>query len=110
MHVLYLCGFINLFTCVYLLLSGPELLQAGSVSLFMGPSDGLHSHSLLLDEERGCLLLGARDHIYLLDPDNLARAPRTVHYALKNTEECAHYTHSRRLGKDPTSDIKTRQN
>uniref|UniRef100_A0A8C2YYT1 Sema domain, immunoglobulin domain (Ig), short basic domain, secreted, (semaphorin) 3D n=1 Tax=Cyclopterus lumpus TaxID=8103 RepID=A0A8C2YYT1_CYCLU len=92
MHTLYLCGCVNLFVCIYLCLSvalsGPELLQAGSVSLFMGPSDGLHSHSLLLDEERGRLLLGARDHIYLLDPDNLARAPRTVHYALKNTEEC----------------------
>ncbi|XP_075945995.1 semaphorin-3D [Anarhichas minor] len=61
-------------------LSQRELLQAGSVSLFMGPSDGLHSHSLLLDEERGRLLLGARDHIYLLDPDNLARAPRKVHW------------------------------
>lgn len=56
-----------------------ELLQAGSVSLFLGPSDGLHSHSLLLDEERGHLLLGARDHIYLLDPDNLGRTPRKVH-------------------------------
>uniref|UniRef100_A0A8C2WP81 Sema domain, immunoglobulin domain (Ig), short basic domain, secreted, (semaphorin) 3D n=1 Tax=Cyclopterus lumpus TaxID=8103 RepID=A0A8C2WP81_CYCLU len=77
MHTLYLCGCVNLFVCIYLCLSvalsGPELLQAGSVSLFMGPSDGLHSHSLLLDEERGRLLLGARDHIYLLDPDNLAR-------------------------------------
>lgn len=58
--------------------SGLELLQAGSVSLFLGPSDGLHSHSLLLDEERGRLLLGTRDHIYLLDPDNLAKAPRKV--------------------------------
>lgn len=55
-----------------------DLLQAGSVSQFLGPSDGLHSHSLLLDEERGRLLLGARDHLYMLDPDNLARAPRKV--------------------------------
>lgn len=55
-----------------------ELLQAGSVSQFLGPSDGLHSYSLLLDEERGRLLLGARDHLYMLDPDNLARAPRKV--------------------------------
>lgn len=61
-------------------LSHRELLQAGSVSLFLGPSDGLHSHSLLLDEERGRLLLGARDHIYLLDPDNLAKAPRKIHW------------------------------
>lgn len=77
----------NLFVCLYICVtrSAPELLQAGSASLFLGPSDGLHSHSLLLDEERGRLLLGARDHIYLLDPDNLARAPRKVHYAAKGT-------------------------
>uniref|UniRef100_A0A3P8R2L7 Sema domain-containing protein n=1 Tax=Astatotilapia calliptera TaxID=8154 RepID=A0A3P8R2L7_ASTCA len=44
----------------------------------------LHSQSLLLDEERGRLLLGARDHIYLLDPDNLIHWP-----ALKeNVEMC----------------------
>lgn len=62
--------------------SGAELVQAGSISLFLGPSDGLHSHSLLLDEERGRLLLGTRDYIYLLDPDNLARAPRKVLYVI----------------------------
>ncbi|KAG7216112.1 hypothetical protein INR49_007864, partial [Caranx melampygus] len=61
-------------------LSHRELLQAGSVSLFLGPSEGLHSHSLLLDEERSRLLLGARDHIYLLDPDNLVRAPRKIYW------------------------------
>ncbi|GLD60341.1 semaphorin-3D-like protein, partial [Lates japonicus] len=63
-----------------LLCMSGKLLQAGSVSLFLGPSDGLHSHSLLLDEERGRLLLGARDHVYLLDPDNLARSPRKIHW------------------------------
>ncbi|XP_040927222.1 semaphorin-3D isoform X2 [Betta splendens] len=62
-------------------LSHRELLQAGSVSLFSGTSRGLHSHSLLLDEERGRLLLGARDHVYLLDPDDVARAPRKIHWA-----------------------------
>ncbi|KAM6937697.1 semaphorin-3D [Xenentodon cancila] len=61
-------------------LSHRELVQAGSVSLFLGPADGLHSHSLLLDEERGRLLLGAKDHIYLLDPDNLAKGPRKIHW------------------------------
>ncbi|CAG5958105.1 unnamed protein product, partial [Menidia menidia] len=61
-------------------LSHRELMQASSVSLFLGPVDGLHSHSLLLDEERGRLLLGARDHVYLLDPDNLAKAPRKIHW------------------------------
>uniref|UniRef100_A0AAQ4S7S3 Sema domain, immunoglobulin domain (Ig), short basic domain, secreted, (semaphorin) 3D n=1 Tax=Gasterosteus aculeatus aculeatus TaxID=481459 RepID=A0AAQ4S7S3_GASAC len=53
-----------------------KLLRAGSVSLLMEPSDGLHSHSLLLDEERGRLLLGAKDHIYLFDLDN----PAGIHW------------------------------
>ncbi|XP_063337219.1 semaphorin-3D [Pelmatolapia mariae] len=71
-------------------LSHRELLQVGSVSLFLSPSNGLHSQSLLLDEERGRLLLGARDHIYLLDPDNLAESPTKIHWpALKeNVEMC----------------------
>lgn len=64
------------FVCLYVCCA--ELVQAGSVSVFLGPSDGLHSHSLLLDEERGRLLLGAKDHIYLLDPDNQAKASRKV--------------------------------
>lgn len=54
----------------------------------MEPSDGLHSHSLLLDEEKGRLLLGAKDHIYLFDLDNPAGAPREVDYAVKGTEKC----------------------
>ncbi|MEQ2283284.1 Semaphorin-3D, partial [Ameca splendens] len=59
-------------------LSYRELLQAGSIYLFSGPADSLHSHSLLLDEEKGRLLLGARDHIYLLDPNNLGKDPRKI--------------------------------
>ncbi|KAG7263663.1 hypothetical protein CRUP_012317 [Coryphaenoides rupestris] len=55
-----------------------ELVQGGSVSVFLGASGGLHSHTLLLDEEKGRLLLGARDHIYLLDPDNLSESPRKI--------------------------------
>ncbi|KAM8862029.1 semaphorin-3D isoform 1-T2 [Synchiropus picturatus] len=84
-------------------LSHRELLQTGGVSLFLGSSDGLHSHSLLLDEERGRLLLGARDHVYLFDLDNLAKGPRKIHWpasrdrvnmcklAGKNANECANF-------------------
>ncbi|KAM9377037.1 semaphorin-3D isoform 1-T2 [Pholidichthys leucotaenia] len=69
-------------------LSHRELLQAGSLPLFLGPSEGLYSHSLLLDEERGRLLLGARDHIYLLDPNNLAKPFRKIFWpALKERVE-----------------------
>lgn len=64
--------------CICISVPVIELLQAGSVSLFLGPAEGLHSHSLLLDEEKGRLLLGTRDHVYLLDPDSLSRTPRKV--------------------------------
>uniref|UniRef100_A0AAX7STP7 Sema domain, immunoglobulin domain (Ig), short basic domain, secreted, (semaphorin) 3D n=1 Tax=Astatotilapia calliptera TaxID=8154 RepID=A0AAX7STP7_ASTCA len=69
---------------------GYLLMCLSVVSLFLSPSNGLHSQSLLLDEERGRLLLGARDHIYLLDPDNLAESPTKIHWpALKeNVEMC----------------------
>ncbi|XP_028305226.1 semaphorin-3D isoform X2 [Gouania willdenowi] len=61
-------------------LSHRDLLQTGSASILLGSSDGLHSHSLLLDEERGRLLLGARDHIFLFDPDNLSQTFRKIHW------------------------------
>lgn len=79
-------------------LSHKELVQAGSVSLFLGPSDGLHSHTLLLDEERGRLLLGAKDHIYLLDPDNHDKAPRKIYWAAsrERVETC------KQAGKNPS--------
>uniref|UniRef100_A0A3B4BHI8 Sema domain, immunoglobulin domain (Ig), short basic domain, secreted, (semaphorin) 3D n=1 Tax=Periophthalmus magnuspinnatus TaxID=409849 RepID=A0A3B4BHI8_9GOBI len=75
-----------------------DLVQAGSVSVLLGPSDGLHSHTLLLDEERGRLLLGARDHIYLLDPDNPDKTPRKIHWpaSRERVDMC------RQAGKNPT--------
>ncbi|XP_034032522.1 semaphorin-3D [Thalassophryne amazonica] len=74
------------------ILSYRDLLQASSVSVFLGPSDGLHSHTLLLDEERGHLLLGTKDHVYLLDPDNLARGPRKITWPASRdrVETCKH--------------------
>uniref|UniRef100_A0A8C6WIJ2 Sema domain, immunoglobulin domain (Ig), short basic domain, secreted, (semaphorin) 3D n=1 Tax=Neogobius melanostomus TaxID=47308 RepID=A0A8C6WIJ2_9GOBI len=73
----------------------PDLVEAGtgSVSMSLGPSDGLHSHTLLLDEERGRLLLGARDHIYLLDPEY----PDKIHWPAspEHVEMC------RQAGKHP---------
>uniref|UniRef100_A0AAY4BEG8 Semaphorin-3D n=1 Tax=Denticeps clupeoides TaxID=299321 RepID=A0AAY4BEG8_9TELE len=48
-----------------------DLLQSGSAVWFRGTSESLLSHTLLLDEERGRLVLGARDAVYLLSPDNI---------------------------------------
>ncbi|XP_035283316.1 semaphorin-3D-like [Anguilla anguilla] len=52
-----------------------ELLHSGTVAPFR---EGLHSHTLLLDEERGRLLLGARDHIFMLDLEHLNRSPKKI--------------------------------
>lgn len=59
---------------------GAELRASGSVAPFLG---GGEVESLLLDEERGRLLLGTRDHVFLLDLEQLNRNPRQV---LRHTE------------------------
>ncbi|XP_036375635.1 semaphorin-3D-like [Megalops cyprinoides] len=52
-----------------------KLRLSGSVIPFLGSAEG---GSLLLDEERGRLLLGTRDHIYLLELEHLNRSPRKI--------------------------------
>ena len=43
-----------------------DLLLSNTCIPFLGSSEGLDFQTLLLDEERGILLLGAKDHIFLL--------------------------------------------
>lgn len=43
-----------------------DLLLSNSCIPFLGSSEGLDFQTILLDEERGRLLLGAKDHIFLL--------------------------------------------
>ncbi|XP_077014474.1 semaphorin-3D-like [Tamandua tetradactyla] len=43
-----------------------DLFLSNSCVPFMGSAEGLDFQTLLLDEERGKLLLGAKDHIFLL--------------------------------------------
>uniref|UniRef100_A0A8C5RG18 Sema domain-containing protein n=1 Tax=Laticauda laticaudata TaxID=8630 RepID=A0A8C5RG18_LATLA len=47
-------------------LSYKDLLLSNSCIPFLGSAEGLDFQTLLLDEERGHLLLGAKDHIFLL--------------------------------------------
>lgn len=46
-------------------------------------SEGQQFQTILLDEERGRLVLGVKDHIYLLDPDNMNKHPKKVNTHLK---------------------------
>ncbi|NXB15156.1 SEM3D protein, partial [Chaetops frenatus] len=44
-----------------------DLLLSNSCIPFLGSTEGLDFRTLLLDEERGRLLVGAKDHIFLLN-------------------------------------------
>ncbi|KAE8616444.1 hypothetical protein XENTR_v10008808 [Xenopus tropicalis] len=78
-------------------LSYKDLLLSNSCVPFLHPlTEGLEFQTLLLDEERGKLLLGAKDHIYLLDLVDLNKNLRKIHWpaAKEKIEFC------KRAGKD----------
>lgn len=57
-------------------LSYKELIHSRSIVPFMG--EGQRFQTILLDEERGRLVFGVKDHIYLLDPDNMNKHPKKM--------------------------------
>ncbi|NP_001087589.1 semaphorin 3D S homeolog [Xenopus laevis] len=78
-------------------LSYKDLLHSNSCVPFLHPvTEGRAFQTLLLDEERGKLLLGAKDHIYLLDLVDLNKNLRKIHWpaAKEKIEFC------KRAGKD----------
>ncbi|KAK6320838.1 hypothetical protein J4Q44_G00078140 [Coregonus suidteri] len=81
-------------------LSHTDLRRMNSSSVFWdrGVSGGYQA--LLLDEDRGWLLVGGRDHIYLLHSDSLALPTRTIYWpAVKE-----HVEHCRLAGKNLSTD------
>ncbi|XP_041110549.1 semaphorin-3D [Polyodon spathula] len=73
-----------------LTLSYKEMLFSNSCMPFLGSADGLNFQTLLLDEERGLILLGAKDHIFLLGLDDLNKNPRKIHWpaSKEKFEQC----------------------
>ncbi|XP_013870771.1 semaphorin-3D [Austrofundulus limnaeus] len=69
-------------------LSHSDLRNGSAVFWESGVSGGYQV--LLLDEDRGRLLVGGKDHIYLLSPDSLDRPTRTVFWpaAPEHVERC----------------------
>lgn len=55
-----------------------DLLLSNSCTPFLGSSEGLDFQTLLLDEERGRLLLGVKDHIFLLSLVDLNKSVKKV--------------------------------
>uniref|UniRef100_A0A8C5PM40 Semaphorin 3D n=1 Tax=Leptobrachium leishanense TaxID=445787 RepID=A0A8C5PM40_9ANUR len=72
-------------------LSYKDLLLSNScIPLMDSTNEGLESQTLLLDEERGKLLLGAKDQIYLLSLVDLNKNLRKIHWpaAKERVEFC----------------------
>ncbi|XP_042191156.1 semaphorin-3D [Callorhinchus milii] len=61
-------------------LSHKELLVSGGFGEFLGSEDGHNYQALLLDEERGRLLVGAKDSVFLLHLDHINRNPRQIRW------------------------------
>ncbi|NXX82792.1 SEM3D protein, partial [Urocolius indicus] len=81
-----------------------DLLKSNSSRLLLASGDGLAFQALLVDEDRAWLMVGAKDHIFLLHLDHLGREPEKIFWpapreqvehcqlAGKNVEtECANF-------------------
>ncbi|KAM5236434.1 semaphorin-3D [Ctenodactylus gundi] len=67
-----------------------DLLLSNSCTPFLGSSEGLDFRTLLLDEERGRLLLGAKDHAFLLNLVDLNKNVKKIYWpaAKERVELC----------------------
>nr|BAE22134.1 unnamed protein product [Mus musculus] len=67
-----------------------DLLLSNTCIPFLGSSEGLDFQTLLLDEERGILLLGAKDHVFLLSLVDLNKNFKKIYWpaAKERVELC----------------------
>ncbi|XP_073184749.1 semaphorin-3D isoform X1 [Lepidochelys kempii] len=61
-------------------LSYKDLLLSNSCIPFLGSAEGFDFRTLLLDEERGWLLIGAKDHIFLLSLVDLNKSVKKIYW------------------------------
>ncbi|KAI4888297.1 hypothetical protein NFI96_011992, partial [Prochilodus magdalenae] len=81
-------------------LSYTEMRSRNNSAVFWhGGSNGGYQ-TLLLDENRGWLLVGGRDHMYMLQSESLTQPMRKIHWPAgrEHTERCRH------AGKDLSTD------
>ncbi|XP_030632535.1 semaphorin-3D [Chanos chanos] len=73
-------------------LSQTELRSRNSSAVFWDGGERGGYQALLLDEDRGWLLVGGRDHVYMLQSDSLVRSARKIHWpaAREHIERCKH--------------------
>ncbi|NWR61375.1 SEM3D protein, partial [Bucorvus abyssinicus] len=91
-------GFLSLTLC------SSDLLKSNSSRLLLASGDGMDFQALLVDEDRAWLMVGAKNHIFLLHLDHSSREPEKIFWpaskeqvehcqlAGKNAEtECANF-------------------
>ncbi|XP_074524639.1 semaphorin-3D [Halichoeres trimaculatus] len=85
--------------------TGPRLqlshsdLKNGSAVFWTGGVSGGYQ-VMLLDEDQGWLLVGGKDHIYLLRPDSLDQPTQTIHWPATKSD----VTHCIMAGKNPETE------
>ncbi|XP_074861253.1 semaphorin-3D-like isoform X2 [Carettochelys insculpta] len=81
-------------------LSYKELLRSNTSRLLLGSGDGLAFQSFLVDEARAWLMVGAKDHVFLLHLDRPDEAPQKVFWPApkQQVERC------RLAGKNPETE------
>ncbi|XP_051766900.1 semaphorin-3D isoform X4 [Ctenopharyngodon idella] len=69
-----------------------ELRSRNSSAVFWDGGEAGAYQALLLDEDRGWLLVGGRDHIYMLNSDSLTQPARKIHWPAgqEHIEHCKH--------------------
>ncbi|KAK3536475.1 hypothetical protein QTP86_013797 [Hemibagrus guttatus] len=75
-------------------LSHTELRARNSSAMFWHGGAGVNGYYevMLLDEDRGWLLVGGRDHVYMLNSENLTQITHKIHWPAgrEHTERCKH--------------------
>ncbi|TSM44138.1 Semaphorin-3D [Bagarius yarrelli] len=75
-------------------LSYTELRSINSSAMFWHSAEGVNGfyEVLLLDEDRGWLLVGGKDHVYMLDSESLTQSLPKIHWPAgkEHTERCKH--------------------
>uniref|UniRef100_A0A8B9CSU6 Semaphorin 3D n=1 Tax=Anser brachyrhynchus TaxID=132585 RepID=A0A8B9CSU6_9AVES len=73
-----------------------DLLKSNSSRLLLTSGDGLGFQALLLDEDRAWLMVGAKNHIFLLHLDHPGREPEKIFWPASREQ----VEHCRLAGKD----------
>ncbi|NXL61491.1 SEM3D protein, partial [Chordeiles acutipennis] len=71
-------------------LCSSDLLKSNSSRLLLASGDGLDFQALLVDEDRGWLMVGAKNHIFLLHLDHPSREPEKIFWpaSKEQVEHC----------------------